>query len=62
MKVDQWLNAGVNSVWVLQPENKTVKVIRADGSIQLLCEKDTLSEPVLLPGFSVSVARLFAQP
>lgn len=62
LKVDQWLNAGVNSVWVLQPENKTVKVIRNDGSIALLREKDTLSEPALLPGFSVSVARLFAQP
>jgi len=61
LKVDQWLNAGVNSVWVLQPENKTVKVIRADGSMVLLREKDTLTEPILLPGFSVSVARLFEQ-
>jgi len=61
LKVDQWLNAGVNSVWVLQPENKTVKVIRADGSMVLLREKDSVTEPILLPGFSVSVARLFEQ-
>ena len=62
LKVDQWLAAGVNSVWVLQPENKTIKVIRNDGTMALLREKDTLTEPALLPGFSVSVARLFEQP
>jgi len=62
LKVDQWLAAGVNSVWVLQPENKTIKVIRDDGTMALLREKDTLTEPAMLPGFSVLVADLFRLP
>ena len=61
-KIVEWLSVGVKVVWVLQPETNTIRVHRDDGTYEFLIEKDTLTEPGLLPGFTVPVADIFRRP
>ena len=61
-KLEQWLDAGVKIVWIVQPETKTVRVHRADGGYAFLKEADTLTAEGVLPGFSIPVAKLFKKP
>ena len=57
-RLRQYLKAGVLQVWVLDPDEGEVDVYAA-GSLQTLTAKNKLEAPDILPGFSVSVARLF---
>ena len=59
-KVGDWLKAGTPLVWVLDPRRQMVRVYRADGSESLLGETDVLEGEAVLPGFTISVAALFA--
>ena len=61
-KVRQYLDAGVRLVWALYPQSKTVTVHRAGGEPLLLREQDELSGEDVLPGFTCSIAELFADP
>ncbi len=58
-KLGEYLKAGVRVVVILDPAKRTVSVYRDDEQT-VLREGDTLTLPDVLPGFSVSVARLFA--
>ncbi len=60
-KTDEWLGAGVREVWLANPEARVVRVHRADGTVTLFREADTLTSP-LLPGFAVPVVALFRRP
>jgi Uma2 family endonuclease len=51
-KVSDWLNAGSRLVWVIDPARKRTVVYRADGSVDLLANRDALSGEDVLPGFS----------
>jgi Uma2 family endonuclease len=51
-KVADWLNAGTRLVWVIDPERRTGRVHRPDGTIILLSELDSLDGEDVLPGFS----------
>jgi len=57
-KVADWLNAGVELAWVVDPERREVRVHRADGSVALLGEHDQLAGEQVLPGFTCPVAEL----
>jgi Uma2 family endonuclease len=59
-KVQQWLDAGCQSVWVVDPLTRSVTTYHRGGTIAILRSTDTLTEEALLPGFSVSVAEVFA--
>jgi Uma2 family endonuclease len=61
-KRDEWLGAGVRTVWIVEPETRTVHVHRADGTYAFLRATDTLTAPDVLPGFAVPVADLFRLP
>ena len=61
-KRDEWLDAKVRTVWLVEFETRTVQVFRADGTSALLRAADTLTAPDLLPGFAVPVADLFRLP
>ena len=50
-KVEEYLAAGVRSVWLIDPNVRVVQVIRADGTTQRLRDPDELTEPNILPGF-----------
>jgi Uma2 family endonuclease len=54
-----YLSAGVRLIWVCDPERRTVRISRADGTETFLTEKDDIDGEDVLPGFRLSVARLF---
>lgn len=59
-KVQDYLTAGTRLVWVVWPEAQTVVVHPLDGEARALTTADTLDGGDVLPGFTVSVATLFA--
>jgi Uma2 family endonuclease len=58
-KVQNWLNAGCTSVWVVDPKTQAVMIYRADQTGAILGASDTLTGGELLPGFSTPVAGIF---
>lgn len=57
-KNDEYLQAGVVEVWVIDPNARTVAVCRANQSVTVFPDTAALTS-VLLPGFAVPVANLF---
>jgi Uma2 family endonuclease len=58
-KVDEYQSAGVRLVWIVNPERRTVRVHRLDGTVSLLRAEDMLTGEDILPGFACQVAALF---
>lgn len=58
-KVLDYLDAGSQLVWVVDPELRTVTVYRSRREIQLLAEDDEIDGADVLPGFRRRVAELF---
>lgn len=52
VKIAEYQEAGVSSVWVISPKARTCTIHRLNGHSQRLSEGDTITEPELLPGFS----------
>jgi Uma2 family endonuclease len=59
--VDDYLDAGVTAVWILNPYDRTVAIYRAGEPVRLLNEEGRLENESYLPGFAVAVADLFAK-
>ena len=59
-KVGDWLDAGAQLVWVVDPARQLVTVYRADGSQAMLGIDDVLDGGDVLHGLAVSIAELFA--
>lgn len=59
-KVGDWLSAGTEMVWVIDPPRESVVVYRADGSVTVLGIADVLSGDDVLPGFTLRLETLFA--
>jgi Uma2 family endonuclease len=59
IKVNQWLRAGVQIVWVLYPATCSAMAYHADGTVALLHADDVLHGEPVLPGFSCRVGDLF---
>jgi Uma2 family endonuclease len=58
-RVQNFLDAGVEIVWVVDPDFQTVCVFRPSAEPQLFNRVDELSAEPQLPGFRVRVAELF---
>lgn len=58
-KALSWLDAGVQIVWVVDPENRTVTVYRQDG-VSVLRGPDVLRGESVLPGFALPLDELWA--
>ncbi|MBM4088647.1 MAG: Uma2 family endonuclease [Planctomycetes bacterium] len=58
-KVQDWLEAGCQRVWVVDPRTRSITVYRSPGEIVLLRENSVLTDDELLPGFSLNVADVF---
>jgi Uma2 family endonuclease len=58
-KTLDWLSAGCQEVWIVDPHTKTIAVHRSNESIIVLKSADTLESPAVLPGFKVSLAEIF---
>jgi Uma2 family endonuclease len=61
-KVQEYLRARVQLVWVVDPEARIVQVHRLRGQGTILRENDELEGEDVLPGFRCRVADLFAPP
>jgi Uma2 family endonuclease len=59
-KVTDYLDAGVRSVWVVDPPNRTVTVYEPAGTARLLRQDDVLQCDDVLPGFRLPLAAFFA--
>jgi Uma2 family endonuclease len=61
-RIEEYVDAGIRLIWVISPENHTVRVYRADGSSGSLRENDELDGEDVLPGFRCPVRDLFPRP
>jgi Uma2 family endonuclease len=61
-KVDFYLRAGVAIVWVIDPEARTLTEFRPGQAQQLYRSPDRVAADVVLPGFALDLATLFAEP
>lgn len=59
-KVHEYISFGVRLVWVVYPVQRTVAIHTADRPEHFLHEEDTLDGGDVLPGFTLSVADIFA--
>lgn len=62
VKVEEYLRAGVEIVWIVNPQTRTVRIHRLDGSAALLHERDTITGDTVLPEFKSVVADFFPPP
>lgn len=61
-KVFDYLDAGVQQVWLISPEHKIVTIYYSFTQSKTLAENDLLTCEALLPGFRCKVGDLFALP
>jgi Uma2 family endonuclease len=59
-KLKEYFLSEVEVVWFIDPRKRTVRVYTSPDDVTELGEGDTLDGREVLPGFSVPVARLFA--
>jgi Uma2 family endonuclease len=59
-KIDDYLQAGVALVWIIDPRRQTVQIIRPNDVPVLVNVRQELSGEPHLPGFRVAAAQLFA--
>lgn len=60
--VEEYLEAGVQLIWIINPPTRSVRVHRPDGTVTDLGENDELTGENVLPGFRCRVADLFQVP
>jgi Uma2 family endonuclease len=58
-KVFEYLDAGTQMVWVIDPVSKTVYVYRSRDNIKTLTQKQTLTGEDVVEGFQCSVSEVF---
>ena len=58
-KVSEWLEAGVEIAWLIDPERRTAQVYRSDGSVAAIPRDGVLEGDNVLPGLTVVLAGLF---
>src|SRR5688572_3246813 len=59
-KVGEWLEAGVQIAWVIDPDRKVAHAYRSDGSITPIASDGWLDGESVLAGFSCALGELFA--
>jgi len=58
-KLDEYLGAGVSLVWIVNPDRKTIRVFRQDGTHRLYHASDIIENESALPGFRLVVGEVF---
>lgn len=58
-KIKQYLSAGVQLVWVINPDTRTIRIHRPDGTLAELGADGELSGERVVPGFRCAVRELF---
>ncbi len=58
-KVRDWLSAGCQSVWVVDPTSQTISIYRGSHEPAMLTNADVLADDAVLPGFHLPVTQVF---
>ena len=58
-KMVEWIECGTELGWLIVPENETVHVYRADGSVEVLQRPDELSAEPTCPGLLFSFEHIW---
>jgi Uma2 family endonuclease len=58
-KVDEWLEGGALSVWVVDPPNRSIEVYRPGNQVLRYRGDDELRDEPTLPGFALRVRDVF---
>jgi Uma2 family endonuclease len=58
-KLDEYLDAGVPMVWIVNPEPRTIRVYRKDGTTRLFRSTDVIENESLLPGLRMALIDVF---
>jgi Uma2 family endonuclease len=61
-KLEDYRKAGVPLIWVVNPNSRTVRIHRADGSVAYLREDEELSGEDVIPGFRCRVREFLPMP
>lgn len=61
-KIQEYLSAGVQLVWVLLPDTRRATVYRSDGSVTLVHPNGYLDGEDVLPGFRCALADIMPPP
>ncbi len=60
-KVADWLSAGTQLVWVIDPERRLARIYRQDGTESVLDEDDALDGEEVIPGFALILDAILPQ-
>lgn len=60
LKLDDYFNSGVKLVWIIDPKTQTAEIYTARHSILTVKKNGVLSGGTVLPGFTLSLKKLFA--
>jgi len=58
-KLNEYLASGIPLVWIVNPDRKTIRIYRNDGTTKVFAATDTIANEPLLPGFSLVVGDIF---
>ena len=61
-RVSNWLEWGVPTVWVIDPQQKQAHVVEQGSGGQRLAEHQELLGNSVLPGFQMRIAEIFREP
>lgn len=59
-RVTDWLRAGVQTVWVFEPQRSIGRIYRCDGTEEVIAQGGTITGEEILPGFTCSLTEVFA--
>lgn len=59
-KAGEYLQMGVDRVWILDPRTRRIHIFQSEAEPNALGSGQTLSDDLILPGFSCPVDELFA--
>ena len=62
LKREVYFKAGVELVWMLDPDKETVDVYTSETDLTTLTINDTLDGGTVLPGFSLPISTIFTLP
>ena len=57
-KVGDWLEAGAQLVWVIDPRRRLARVYRQDGTESVISDGESLDGEAVVPGFSCPLAAI----
>ena len=59
-KMEEYMQNGAKLGWLIDPKNKRVEIYRGDQEVEVLENPSSLSGEMVLPGFSLSLKRVWA--